>query len=139
MKTTNESENADISEPDDDGPEEHWVRHRQTGDLGQIVMVDGVQKVKLDRRAAFLREYRPGDWIDEVEKRPLTRYQVAAVSFEADKALCAVMGLSPDPRSWLTISFDDRMAWRDKGPGLPEKSPRQQLWAAITQGLQRFT
>lgn len=118
-----------------------WVRHRSTGDLGHIVEKGGRRYVRMDRSGMNLREYRPLDWVVEEQRRPMTRYQLAAVSFEADRALCRSLGLRVGSGMWESMSAETRMQWRDHGPGAASgtSNVRQTLWKSIMSGMRLFT
>ena len=138
-------ESSDFEDPGifDEEPtsdEKTWVRHRLTGDLGWLVKENGVTKVHLDRLIVNLKDYRPSEWKIDHQKRPMTRYQLAQVAFEADKMLCRSLGIQQSTQRWETMSWEDRGRWRDQGPAARggKPSPRQTLWSAIMEGMKEF-
>jgi hypothetical protein len=127
---------------EEEGDGKRWVRHRITGQAGWIVEMKGKKYVHPDRPAGVnLLPYREGEWLDEDERRPLTRYQIASVAYEADKALCAALGLPGEHqgyRPWVSLTGDERQRWRDTGPEGPKaQGPRQHLWRTIMTGMQK--
>jgi hypothetical protein len=116
------------------------LRNVHTGDRGYLVRVDGKERVRDENHARTFRDwpYKSGDWVEDNEARPLSRFAVAMVAFEADKALCKLSG---DPgqsyREWPNLTPEQRIAWRDKGPsGNPL---RQKVFQAIKAALAEHT
>lgn len=112
-----------------------WFRHVQDGQLGWKVIRAGKTMIKLDRVAQPIEmNYRETDWIAETEHRPLTRWQIAKVAFEADKALCIALGdVAGSKRQWLDLRDEARQRWIEKGPvgSTPEARVRQGLFASV--------
>lgn len=106
------------SEWDPAESERIWYRDIQKGDLGYLVRRNGKTMVRLDRPMEDLvRPFRKNVWQADKEHRPITRHQVAKVAFEADKALCKVLGLHDKARrEWQDLPEDMRIAWVEKGP-----------------------
>jgi hypothetical protein len=136
----NAAADVDTSEfIEDEGDGRRWVRHRITGQAGWIVTKDGKSYVHPDRPSGVnLVPYKKGEWLEERDRRTLTRYQIASVAFEADKALCVAMNLTAEYRPWVSLSGDERQRWRDAGPeGKLSRTPRQTLWRTIMNTMQK--
>ncbi len=118
--------------------ERAFHRHSTTGDLGWLVRREGKDCIRLDRPAQeIVRPFRPDEWIVEREHRPLTKYQLAQVAFEADKKLCFFLGHHDlSRREWLALKDEPRIAFTNNGPG--GKGPRQQLFNAIMSVLEIY-
>lgn len=118
---------------------DRWFRSVQTGDLGYMVERDGKTFIRLDRPNDNLEfPYRPGDWIEEVNRPPLSAHIVGEVCFNADKALCKGLGMHGlARRDWQSLSHAQRMLWRDKGP--TENKVRAALWQAIKEAMREYT
>jgi hypothetical protein len=116
-----------------------WFRHARDGQLGWKVRRDGRDCIKLDRVAQeIIQPFRDGDWIAEVEHRPLNKWQIFKVAFEADKELCRVLGLIHESkREWLNLRDEERQDWMDWGPEgkRPEDAIRNRFWKAIIKQL----
>lgn len=112
-----------------------WVRHVQDGQLGWKVVRQGKTMIKLDRGAqAVEMNYRETDWIEELEHRPLNKWQIAKVAFEADKALCIALGdIAGSKREWINLRDESRQRWIDRGPSgsTPEHEVRRGLFKAV--------
>lgn len=120
--------------------ERRWFRSSRDGERGYLVERDGEMYVKLDRpNEEILRSYRAdGEWVPDVERRPLSHGQIAKVCFEADKELCRALGMYQfTKKTWLDLSDKERIAWMEKGP---QKTPeRKALWSAIMMLLEPLT
>jgi len=144
MANPSENESQDPDEGFDEGDVDDdvrtWVRDKSTGDLGYLVTEGGLQKVHLDRpMVANLIPYDTRRWAVEPERRPMTRYQLAAVAYDADQALCRSMGIQASGKPWSLMTPDQRMEWRDHGPAPGNtRSPRGKLWSSIMTGMRRF-
>lgn len=126
---------------------EHWdpadhekiyYRHTTTGDLGWLVRREGRDCIRFDRPShEMVRVFKEDEWIAEREHRPLTKYQLTQIAFEADKKLCFFLGLHSEARrDWLSLRDEDRIRWAEKGP--PPRGGRRELWQAVMASLERF-
>jgi len=115
-----------------------YYRHALTGDLGYLVSRDGRDFIRFDRPLDPTETlFRPERWLPEVEPRPLTTMQVAKIAFEADKYLCAALGMPEKSKApWINLRDDERILWLHTGPTEPV---RQQLYLAIASALQELT
>lgn len=60
------------------------------------------------------------EWILDRDHRPLTKYQVAQICFEADRKLCFALGLHDNARKeWIGLTDNQRIAWMETGPQTP--------------------
>jgi len=111
-------------------------RNATTGDRGFLVRMDDRDWIRMDRGAGVedLRPYRASDWIEERETRRLSAAAVARVAFDADRALCAALGLVKESRrDWLSLSDSERIQWMNDGP--PD-DPRSALRSAVIAALE---
>lgn len=117
-----------------------WYRHVKEGKHGWKVYRDHRPHIKLDNKQLDVCIiYREQDWIADTEHRPLTKFAIAKVAFEADKALCIAMGLvDKSKREWLNLRDENRQAWIEKGPrgSTPEDRTRQSLFQAVMKELE---
>ncbi len=95
-----------------------YFRHAETGDLGYLVMRDGAQKIRYDQPGMDrVVQFKAGDWIPEKDVNPLSLQALARIAFEADKALCAAIGLYAESRrEWLNLRDRERIEWTNDGP-----------------------
>lgn len=118
-----------------------WYRHSQTGDRGyKIVGPDGKDYLRYDREAGgrnrsgfadrLFNSIEKANWVPDNEHRPMTKFQVARIAFEADKMLLMALGRHDLARAeWLMLKPATRLRWADDGPS---KDPlRKKLWHAI--------
>lgn len=127
---------------DDFDPPAHervHVTHKTSGDLGWLVRRDGVQMVRLDRGPVEeLREYRPEQWAEKADVRPMSVASMVQVAFRADQQFLKAMG-KHDPKlhkDWLDLPDEKRKAWLTVGP---TKDPnRRALYQAIIGALQHL-
>ena len=76
--------------------------------------------------------------IPEREHRPLNPVQVAQVCFQADVALCKVLGLQKASKvQWTHLSQDDKRDFMLHGPDYPEV--RADVYVSIKSLLEPFT
>ena len=122
-------------------PKEHertYYRSMSSGELGWMVRREGVDCIKLDRPAQeIVQRYDPAKWAPEAAHRPLTKYQLAQIAFEADKRLCFFTGRHDlARREWLSMKEEDRIRFTQLGPGLGPG--RRELFKAVMAALERF-
>lgn len=115
----------------DPGPaEKEWYLHSVSGDRGWKVRRSGRWFVHLDRPQQVIERPFNDDWRPDVERRPLTRFAITQVAFDADKRLCASLGMHDKSKAdWLSLSQEQRVMWMERGPKMPEV--RAELYAAI--------
>jgi hypothetical protein len=115
-------------------PDPVWYRNTTSGERGSLLERDGKTYMRLNRKdEEILSIYRPSEWIPERENRPMTRFQVAQVTLEADKKLCTFLGKPAlAKRSWLNMTDEARIEWADKGP---PGEIRGAMWKAMTEAL----
>jgi len=108
-----------------------YYRRARDGQLGWFMRQDGHDCIRLDRNSQrIVVPYRPSEWIEDKDHRPLTRVHVAQIALTADNHLCRSLGLHDlAKREWLSMSPDQRLEWMDKGPRA--RKERQDLWRAI--------
>jgi hypothetical protein len=115
-----------------------YVRSRTTGDLGYLIEVDGVTKVRLDRPAQNIdKVYSDADWAPEESPRRLTIQQIGRIAFEADKAFCLHLGMPNEAkRDWTKLKPAQHQQWAETGPPGPE---RQELFQMTMGTLLKYT
>lgn len=107
--------------PDEWDPEvkeRTYFRDITTGDLGWLVRREGKPHIKLDRPMQDIcKPMRPGQWKEENEHRPLTKYQIGMVTWAADQALCLPLGYHGEiGTEWGDLTDRQRIAWCKDGP-----------------------
>lgn len=115
-----------------------YYRDIQTGDLGYMVRREGKACIRLDRPLQeIIRPYRKNQWKPDVEHRPLTKFQVTRIAFEADRQLCLTLGLHDKAkREWMSLTDEQRIAWSDGGP--TDKVERVKLYRSVMKALSPF-
>lgn len=118
--------------------ERKYYRSSVDGQLGYLVERDGKHFIKLDRpQEEILRPWSEGNsWIPEVEKRPLSKAQVAKICFDADKAYCQAVGVFLPKRDWLDLSDKQRILWMESGP---KDAVRAAIWTGLNMILEPLT
>jgi len=115
------------------------LRHRQTGDLGHIVVEAGVKSVRYDRPHGPTIPYRPNEWMEEENRPPLNRSQLARVAFAADRQLLYfTQHYSRAKRTWDALTDEERIHWTKHGPS-SEDPNRVKLFDAIMKCLEPLT
>lgn len=124
-------------EPEEDQRE--WYRDRDSGDLGWLVRREGKSMIRLDRpMQEIIKPFRKNKWELEKQSRPMNKFQVTQVAFEADRKLCLVLGLHDKARrEWLSLSDNQRIEWEREGPTSPLS--RMTLYRAIKKALAPLT
>lgn len=112
-----------------------FYRHAATGDLGYLVFREGEQRIKYDQPMIDrVVPFRTTDWVPEHDHRPMSRADLARMSFDMDKVLCANLGLHAEAkRDWKHLRDTERIDWMDNGPSGSE--PRKRLFRAIMRAL----
>jgi len=109
------------------GPKRYF-RHRQTGDRGFLVEVNGEARMQYDRGSnghAEQVKYNEHQWQAEEDEKPITWFQVGQVAWEADAALCRLAGVGPRTRKpWLSLRDSERQDWIKNGPPVTEPMRR---------------
>lgn len=112
-----------------------YYRHVQTGDRGYMVKVNGIDHIQLDRaNQEIIRPFKAQEWSVDRDYRPLTKFHVAQIAYEADKRLCFYLGLHMQAsKEWIDLTEDKRIKLLNEGPVDPPI--RALLWEAITSEL----
>lgn len=122
-----------------------YYRHKDTGDLGYLVQVDGRPKIRLDRpNQVMLRPFSDQVWVPDDTARTLQPMQKATVAFMADKQLCLVLGLASEAkRDWTRMRDSERIEWLRNGPRKVNdptvNAVRDHLFAAIMGVMERLS
>lgn len=119
---------------DPDALDRVYYRRAKDGQLGWYVRREGGDCIKLDRNAQdVIVPYRPREWIEETDRRPLTVPQLAQMALAADCQLCRVLGMHEESRrEWLSMKDGERRDWISEGP--TDRKERADLWADIMTG-----
>lgn len=115
--------------------DKRYFRSAKDGERGFLTERDGRQYIQLARpNEELLRNFVESEWVPEMERRPLSKAQLAFICFSADFALCKVLGLHGNTlKTWLDLSDKQRIAWMETGPKMTE---RHALWSAIMMVLE---
>jgi hypothetical protein len=103
-------------------PEERtYYRHKQTGDKGYLVTVGGEKHIKYDRPYdPTTMKFNEAEWDLDKHPEPFSIGQAITVAFEADRALCNILGLYGEGRrSWQSMTEKDRVKFILDGPKEP--------------------
>ncbi len=127
---------------DDYEPDPHdrvYYRRARDGQLGWMIRRDGTDYIKLDRPTKeTLEPFRSENWIEEQERRAMTKQQLAQVALEADIKFCRFVGLHKEAgREWIGMRDEDRREWIEDGPDHrgPYGKERLELWVAIMEAM----
>lgn len=138
MKTKDDKSPLASDLPDDWDPPENerkFFRETTKGDLGYLVKRGGKTMVRLDRpMEEVILPFRKNKWAPDVKHRPLGKFQVAQVAFEADRKLCTALGLHEKARrDWMSLTDEQRMLWAERGP--KDRPERSRLWVGVMKAL----
>ena len=112
----------------------NYYRHTTTGDRGYLVVEDGQTRIRLDRPGEVVSKKLDSNWEPETEKRPLLRYHLWKLTFEADRELCKALGQHSVARGdWLDMSDQERISWGTRGP---RGEVRRKLFDAIVKAME---
>lgn len=121
---------------DPDPRDRQWFSHRYTGDRGYLVRRAGKGMIRLDRPMEEILFKDVGDWVEDVEHRPMTVAQVAQIAFDADRRLCFYIGRhEQSKKEWANLRDKEKQFWMMKGPS---ETPRKELYAGIFSVLRPF-
>lgn len=126
-----------MPDPDhwDPSPEERaYYRHASTGDRGYLVRREGQDFIRYD--LGPIRErvepFNPSLWKSDHDRRPLTLFQAASVSWAADQMLSRFLGDYEARKDWQALSDRERAQWMGKAP---EGRIRAKLYQAVMECL----
>lgn len=114
-----------------------WFRHRDTGDKGFLVEVDGRQMIQYDRGPDVKQQvsYRQGEWEEQIDVRLLSAHQLGRLAYEADLALRDIARLgSRELKPWVNLRDGERAAWTANGPPRSDMERRMLYEAIMTFG-----
>jgi hypothetical protein len=119
-----------------------YYRHKQTGDRGYLVTVDGKQHIRYDRpfdpTTSLWDGPQQANWELDKHPEPFSIGQAISVVFEADRALCNILGLYGEGRrSWQSMIEKDRVKFILEGP--KEPAIRVQVYKALRKILEPLT
>ena len=128
--------------PDDHEPPEHervYYRHNTTGQLAYVVRVDGQDELRYDQGpesplapSAARGGLDLGSFTVDSNPRPILESHAAMIAFEADKAVCHVLGkYQLSRREWTGMSDKARLTFMSDGPQTQDRL-RRDIWVAIT-------
>lgn len=108
-----------------------WYRRASDGQKGYFCRRGGKDYILLDRpMEEVLLPFRKREWISDSQTRPLTKAQVAFIAFEADKAMCQVLGqFELARRDWQMLRDQERLDFIKDGPDAT--GPRALQWRAL--------
>lgn len=118
-------------------------RHSDTGDLAEVVEVDGVERIRrvgvVEQGRVWEHEQKGGKWKPEEDKRAYTPSQVAAVAFAAYAQLSAINGRhSEGSKRWNELRDSERRDFI--ATGVDRKlTVERRLYDAIVEVLSRGT
>lgn len=88
-------------------------------------------------RVEDVRDYRPGDWMQDQPPATLSLVQASKVAYEADRELCKFIGLHDQgKKEWLDLHEEHRIIFMNEGPESPPL--RVEMYAAIMDVLRRY-
>jgi hypothetical protein len=100
---------------------QRWYRHDRTGQRGYLVETADGPRIRIDNPAVEITRPLGDGWEEEADLPPINERQIRMVAFEADRALCRVMGLHREAkREWIDLKDEERIKWNSEGP--PKRS-----------------
>ena len=110
-----------------------YFRHHMTGDKGFLVEVDGQEMIQYERGPSVNERvpYREGQWREEVDYKPLTKFQIGQLAYECDLGLRRIARVGPrDPKEWMALRDGERAAWTENGPPKAD-TERRMMWDLV--------
>ena len=116
--------------------ERRFYYHHIDGQLGELVNIDGVAHIRLNRGSEEIDvPFQEGKWRPASETRKLNKHHAAEVSFAADRVLCKALGLHTEigakERDWMMLGNEERLAWATHGPKGTKSDLRMKLFKDI--------
>ena len=112
-----------------------FYRHVTSGETGHLVSREGRDFIKINRPGdAVERVFRAGDWLPEVEYRPLSPMVLARIAWAADRELRTGLGILGG-KDWLNVPERERVAWMQNGPDEPVRRKLYDAIMAVVRGL----
>lgn len=90
-----------------------YLRHKQTGDLAQVIERDGDWVIKPDIPGSPVFYPATQAYLYNIEAKPkkMPPGSFARVAYEADKALCNIHTELKKQKEWIDLKANDRAAW----------------------------
>lgn len=118
-------------------PVNTWLRNAKTGDLAQIVIIDGKAHIKRDIVGSpvlhNINEYY--NWNVELKPKRLPPGSFARVAYEADRALCEIHPDLKKQPEWLSLNATTKAAWIEARVSF-NNVLRQELYNSIIKTLE---
>lgn len=107
-------------------------RRASDGQLGEKVIRDGAEMIRIDRpNQELLYPFRKDEWIPEDEKREYTKHHVTRVAYEADRCLAMAQGdFKVGRKPWESLKDEERIKITRSGPATTNED-RLALWKHI--------
>ena len=116
------------------GQRSYW-RSTVNGEKGYLVQRDGREYIRIDQPGDTVeRNFRPSDWIPEVEHRPLSPMSMARVAWAADQELCVGLGIHA-AKAWINTPESARIRFMEQGP---DGTARRAVYDAIMGALREL-
>jgi hypothetical protein len=75
--------------------------------------------------------YREAQWKEEVDYKPLTKFQIGQIAYECDLALRRIARVGPrDPKEWMALRDGERSGWTENGPPKADVE-RRMMWELV--------
>ena len=114
--------------------ERKYFRDATSGDLGYLIRAGGKDVIRLDRPFEVILHPMTGRWVPEHSHAQFSKFQVAIIAYEADRALLQAMGKYQEAKKeYASMREKDRIDWMKFGP--KEDDLRKDLFCAIIEVL----
>lgn len=121
-------------------PDREWFRHETRGDRGYRVRRNGKDMIRLDRPMQELLEPLTGQWKRDEYGSLFLHEQISRVAFQADRGMCALVGLHPESRvTWQDLPDKQRTEFIRNGPPEEAHPARRVVYEAIFKALEPYT
>ena len=115
--------------------ERTYYRSVRDGQRAYLVRRGGKDMMRLDREMEEIlfpvNKENLQEWVADRQVHPINAYQLAQVTFAADRELCRVMGKTIESRKeWLSLKEQERVKWMEVGPDTGDI--RDDLYDAMT-------
>lgn len=90
-----------------------WLRNKTTGDLAQVVEIDGDWKIKPDIPGTPVLYPATQAHLFNIEEKPrkMPPGSYAVVAYAADAALCKIHTDLKNQKDWISLNPVDRARW----------------------------
>lgn len=117
-----------------------WMRHKETGDMGQVVEEDGDWWIRPNIPGSPVRypATQAMRWSVEQQPRKLPPGSYARIAYDANRALCEIHPELKKPVDWLSLGAHEKARWIEARVQF-KNVLQARLYAAIIKTLEEYS